>query len=237
MDPRACILLKADWLHLHAPCQLSAPVLSKAANPSKAKASLLIAEDKSFLTCLPSAAALASSRMADSISNCTAAPAKGEPLAVTVPWHTLGEGQKLSCRPHHGLISAFCLWWGGLLLWLAYMWEHVADAASGMLSESSCRAFHTASQKLALKDCIQIFKNGLWLHTTRSSTMISQFQWPWKNKVWSLIMLCGLLIYKQAFTPARTKDGTNFLLGTGFWGKEKIPQRRWVLSWLRRARS
>lgn len=54
------------WLHLHAPCQLSAPVSSKAVNLSKAKAPLLIAEVKSFLTCLPSAAALASSGLTPS---------------------------------------------------------------------------------------------------------------------------------------------------------------------------
>lgn len=60
MDPRACILLMAHWLHLHAPCQLSVPVPSKVVNLSKAKAPSLIAEDKSFLTFLPSAAALAS---------------------------------------------------------------------------------------------------------------------------------------------------------------------------------
>lgn len=85
---------------------------------------------------------------------------------------------------------------------------------------------HTASHKLALRDSIWIFKNGLWLHTTRPSTTISQFQWPWKNKVWSLIMLCRLLIYKQAFTLARTKDGTVFLFGTGFWGKEKTSSKK-----------
>lgn len=96
---------------------------------------------------------------------------------------------------------------------------------------------HTASCKLALRDRIQIFKNGLWLHTKRSSTTISQFQWPWKNKVWSFIMLCGLLIYKQAFTPAELKMEQFSFLELAFGERKKTPQRRWGLSWLSRARS
>lgn len=39
-------------------------------------------------------------------------------------------------------------------------------------------------------------------------------------------MLCGLVIYKQAFTPARTKDGTIFLFGTGFWGTGKSSSKK-----------